>query len=131
MGWWKIDSVESGRIDHEYSREHRAGCANAVPGDARDAKELLNGDEPADLMGAALDTIADRYRRAWGRNPKLDELRAVFAFVVGPEMQRADGEYTGGARHRVTVRPATPREIMDTTNPRGAGPASLAGGDAG
>lgn len=111
MGWWKIKDVETGRIDHGHTKENRAGCSNAVPGDAEDEPYLVNGDEPADLMNAALDTICDCYRRAWHRNPKLDELRAVFNFVTNPSCRRnPDGDYVGAFRHRVAIRPASPSE---------------------
>jgi hypothetical protein len=105
MGWWNVDSVETGRVATTKVGESgfgEAGCLNAVPGkDPIDG--VYNGDEPADIMGAALDTIADAYHLAWNRNPTLDELRAVFNFVIGPDRERGDGKYTKGDKFRVRI----------------------------
>jgi len=92
MGWWKIKNVETGQIDFDQS--------------PTDEKILYNGDGPADIMGPALDTIADMYREAWGRDPKLDELQAVFNFVTGADA-RESGIFKGGDRFRVMCVPKT------------------------
>jgi len=90
MGWWKIDSVESGGISHELPSGHpRDGktVRNAIPG--RDTPEdLYNGDGPADILGAALKRIDTVYQETWGRHAKPDEMRAAFNFVFNAWLQR-------------------------------------------
>lgn len=74
MGWWKINSVETGGIDWDGST-----LANKIPGqDTPDG--LYNGDEPADIMGEALHEISKVYQKAWGRPAKEEELTACFNF---------------------------------------------------
>ena len=83
MGWWKINNPEEGRIDWDWKRPQNT-FINAVPG--KDDTELLyNGDGPADIMSPALKAIIHQYVDAWGRPPKLDELRAVFNFCLPKE----------------------------------------------
>ena len=99
MSWWKIDSVENGQVDpkgHEIKEVTDVGS------------KLYNGDGPADVMGAALDTIAEMYVEAWGRPPKLDELRAVFNFVTGPDRRDGKEDYT--IHHVVRVKLVKPVE---------------------
>ena len=83
MGWWKIDSVETGAISCKLPSGHPGDdktLLNAVPG--RDAPgDLYNGDGPADVMGAAVKAVDDLFRAAWGRPARPDEMRACFNFV--------------------------------------------------
>ena len=83
MGWWRINSVESGGIDWSHKCPTNSQLANAIPGEEiEDA--LYNGDQPADLMGPILDKINEEYKEAWGRPVKQEELTAVFNFCSSP-----------------------------------------------
>lgn len=84
MGWWNIKDVKTGQIDPAFVSP-------------RPTVRLVNGDGPADAMGVALDRIAEMYREAWDRDPLIDELQAVFNFVVGPERKKGKF-YTRGRR---------------------------------
>lgn len=83
MGWWKIDpDAGTGQIDcNNPPSGHQEGeLINAIPG--RDTTEdYYNGDGPADIMGDALDRIAEEFQRKWNRPPYLKELKACFRFV--------------------------------------------------
>ena len=63
MGWWTPKTVESGQPESR-------------PEDA-----ILIGDEPADVMGDALDKINSIYETKWERPPQKDEIKALFNFV--------------------------------------------------
>lgn len=93
MGWWKIDSVETGQIDCSHKCPTNPQLTNAVPGqETEDA--MYNGDGPADVMGDALRDIDKQYKDAWGRSAKPDELRAVFNFCFNgmPETSQASAK---------------------------------------
>ena len=98
MGWWKIRDVESGQIDLGSARN---GLLNKFPG-ADPSDGLYNGDGPADLMVAAIESISKEYVAAWGRKPTRQELQAVFNFVVNPlfekNAEKALGEVNGYLR---------------------------------
>lgn len=79
MGWWRIESVETGQVLYPTGDV----IANVVPGQLLGQEVddgLFNGDKPADDMGAVLRKISDRYQEAWGRPAKKEELTAVFNF---------------------------------------------------
>jgi len=61
MGWWTISSVKGGGI----------GTSG----------KLVNGDGPADILGAAIDNVILEYEEAWGRLPCMEEIQAAFNFV--------------------------------------------------
>ena len=63
MGWWTPKTVESGQPD------------------TRPENAILIGDEVADVMGDALDTINSIYEDKWERKPQKDEIKALFNFV--------------------------------------------------
>ena len=63
MGWWTPKTVESGQPD------------------TRPENAILIGDEPADVMGDALDKINSIYEDKWERKPQKDEIKALFNFV--------------------------------------------------
>ena len=63
MRWWTPTTVASGQPDTR-------------PEDA-----VLIGNEPADVMGDALDKINGIYESKWGRPPQKDEGVALFNFV--------------------------------------------------
>ena len=42
------------------------------------------GDEPADWLDSALKDIRESYRLAWKREPKIEELDALWKFCTGP-----------------------------------------------
>jgi hypothetical protein len=107
MGWWEIDSVETGGIKWGVPSERsisadqlkevlrKVGCgevelakikggdyklANAIPGcDA--SEKLYCGDDVADVMQSAIDRINELFIKAWGRGATHDELKACFNFV--------------------------------------------------
>jgi len=54
MGWWKI------------------------------SENMVNGDEPADIMIDAIEQIQKAYREAFDRPPYKEELEAVFEFCMPP-----------------------------------------------
>lgn len=89
MGWWIIDSVETGGI----------GCPTLLD----DEKKFLGGDPPADIMGAALKKIDGEFMERWGRHAKGDELLAVFNFCCNGLMkQRKEDEQHKVAFHGLT-----------------------------
>ena len=77
MGWWKIDSSESGHID--FNAQNTSGCANALPGED-DNDCCFGGDDPADVMEKAIEEINRLYIEEWGRPVKPLELRSCFNF---------------------------------------------------
>lgn len=64
MGWWTTN-----KDGHSFSSNPR--------------KEMLWGDEPADIMGDALDKIVKVFEEGWERKPTLDELVAGVRFSSG------------------------------------------------
>lgn len=82
MGWWKMAS--DGGIDFGTPPSGaETNLANAIPG--RDTGEdHYMGDTPADIMGRALEEIAQAYFEEWGRWPFLEELQGCLDFVTGP-----------------------------------------------
>lgn len=82
MGWWETD-VKTGRVKE---KQNKKGLINAIPG-KDDSEKLYNGDRPADEMGKCLDKIYETYVRAWGREPYLEEIRAVFNFVFNGDIR--------------------------------------------
>lgn len=78
MGWWKVESVETGQVDFDHKCPTNSGLVNAIPG--QEEGGIFNGDGPADLMGPVLDKISKEYNEAWGRPAKKEELMAVFNF---------------------------------------------------
>ncbi len=81
MGWWRIESVETGQVLYPTGNV----IANVVPGQLL-GQEVddgqFNGDKPADYMGAVLQRISDEYLKEWGRPAKKEELTAVFNFCL-------------------------------------------------
>ena len=73
MGWWKIESVETGRIHP--TAETASKFRNAIPGE-EDTTCDFGGDRPADIMGEALRQVSKEYEQAWGRPAKKEELLA-------------------------------------------------------
>jgi hypothetical protein len=67
MGWWNIT-------------EDRAGINWSTP---QERTGMVNGDDPADIMGPAVDKLVALWQEEWGRKPYLAELRAALAFVAG------------------------------------------------
>lgn len=63
MGWWQI--TEDGSAKH-FKDESDSG--------------LRMGDNPADIMDAALRNIIREYQKAFGRNPCQREIKACFDF---------------------------------------------------
>lgn len=58
MGWWRIDGP-SGHIDWASRGSDGAVLANHIPG--KDSPEnYYNGDEPADILDKAVNTMLDR-----------------------------------------------------------------------
>lgn len=59
MGWWPITPNAGGGIDWNKARA-ASGLINKVPGDTavETAVDLVNGDEPADIIGGARKAIA-------------------------------------------------------------------------
>ena len=55
MGWWKI------------------------------SENMVNGDNPADTMTAAVEKISKEYQDEWGRKPYRAELEAVLSLSILPE----------------------------------------------
>lgn len=62
MGWW--DMGKKGKVD------------------------LCMGDEPADIMGVAVDKLIALYQKMWDRRPTKTEIRAALEFVLGPYTER-------------------------------------------
>jgi len=62
MGWWRV-------VNEGISLEKT---------------ELYNGDEPADILGAALGEVIEEYKKQWGREPYKEELTALLNFVTNP-----------------------------------------------
>ena len=89
MGWWAIAN-EGGGID--FSNLGKMGLANQVPGTDNNEETLYGGDEPADIMGNAVQEIAGLFKQEWGRYPKMEELKACFNFVTAPQVQE-DGTF--------------------------------------
>ena len=54
-----------------------------------DADYGYMGDEPADIMGPAVDRVRAAYRESWQREPTMAELYGALDFVTGPD--RAEG----------------------------------------
>lgn len=86
MGWWAI-SGENGGIDFTSKQE----------GTPRD-KVLVGGDGPADIMGGAVQEIAQLYKETWERCAKMEELRACFNFVTAPWVEE-DGTFNPDREH--------------------------------
>ena len=91
MSWWKIDCVENGQVSCSLPSNHPGDdktFRNAIPG--RDSvDDLYNGDQPADIMGAALKKIDAVFLEHWKRPAKPDELRACFNFVFNGRLRGA------------------------------------------
>lgn len=74
MGWWRAN--EHGGIDFPHDL------------DTSDSGALW-GDEPADIMGPALDEIFAAFKRDQGRPPTMDELHRGLEFSAGPMIEEA------------------------------------------
>ena len=83
MGWWRITD-EGGGIDWTNVTESNGsfGFANAMRGKNDPETELFNGDDPADIMGPAVDGVSRCYEEYWGRKPRMVELHACLEFVA-------------------------------------------------
>jgi hypothetical protein len=57
--------------------------------------ELIWGDSPADIMGAALKEIIAVFQRDRGRPPTQAELNAGLLFSSRPQLERAEKEPVG------------------------------------
>lgn len=93
MGWWKVDNVDTGQIACSLPSGHpgkdKGSLINAIPG--RDTPDdLYNGDQPADIMGAALKRIDEVFTKCWHRPVKHDEIRACFNFVFNGRIRMAE-----------------------------------------
>ncbi len=74
MGYWK-----QGEDGHSFAED----------------SELVWGDSPADIMGAALEEIIKVFRRDWDRQPTQAELNAGLLFSSRPQLERAAKEPVG------------------------------------
>ena len=45
------------------------------------------GDEPWDVMGAAVEKIIEIYQRDWDRNPTRNEIEKALEFVMPDDME--------------------------------------------
>lgn len=59
--------------------------------------ELVWGDAPADIMGAALKEIITVFRQDRGRLPTEAEIKAGLLFSLRVALERAEGAVTGPA----------------------------------
>lgn len=60
MGWWQIDGPSGGVVWSNRDGDPSCGVLfNYSPGKAHSGR-LYNGDEPADILDAALNTLADK-----------------------------------------------------------------------
>lgn len=75
MGWWKIKDVHTGQIDFEAVKLRKMSPEY-------NDEVLVNGDEPADILGDALKKVDKAYLKAWDRHIKIDECHAAWNFVV-------------------------------------------------
>ena len=72
-GWWAIEPGMGGGIQSQ-------------------STGLYNGDDPADIMDAAIKRIVDAYLETWGRKPYLEEMSAVWDFSGNEDvLQKIDG----------------------------------------
>lgn len=69
MGWW-----QSGK---------GGGIAAITGGPASPDRDEYWGDEPADILDAAIDSIVAAFRDTWGRKPYRSELENGLAFSLG------------------------------------------------
>lgn len=83
MGWWEIKDVESGALNVPkiIEREKLNEGPDAKP-PAYTPEMLLNGDEPADMLGEVLRKLDDLYKQHWDRPIKEAEARAAWNFIV-------------------------------------------------
>ena len=87
-GWWQIDSVGTGQIKWDQP-DKKDGLINAIPSED-DKEKLYNGDCPADIMDKALNKIAEEYRSSWDREPKPEEIEAIFNFCFNGWQRREE-----------------------------------------
>lgn len=81
MGWWKIKDVEHGQIDWNQLDKKEDDLINATH--SKDNPDsLYNGDGPSDVMGDAFDEINQLYQNTWDRDVTVNELKAIFNFVL-------------------------------------------------
>lgn len=96
MGWWRIKSVECGRIDFGKTLGSKT-IANvptveqvADPVSEKDPNKILvNGDYPAEIFDAAIGEIIEEYEKAFKREPSMEEIQGAFNFVYNALPQTA------------------------------------------
>lgn len=102
-GWWPLD-IDTGGINP--SKKHDSGreLLNVFPDDLDDdRRDMVGGDEPADILGDALNQIEAAWRTSFGRKPWIEEILGVFKFVASPEGLEDEGyewaQYRNQTRH--------------------------------
>jgi hypothetical protein len=76
MGWWKIDTVESGGIDLQLGLNRGYGLNNAMPG-VDSVEHHYNGNGPADACGVWMDEVSEALRKI-GIMPRRTLLQSLW-----------------------------------------------------